>query len=58
MTSLVANAMLNNYFRAVGHGETLPKYLYQGGGIYELISAEQFAALFKRRKFSSITRLL
>jgi hypothetical protein len=50
--------MLKSYSRAVGHGEILPKYLFQGGGIYELIKAKPFAALFKRSYFSSITRLL
>ena len=36
LISLVTNAMLENYSWAVGHGETLPKSLYQCGGIYSI----------------------
>jgi hypothetical protein len=37
LLSLVTNAMVENYSRAVGHGETLLKYLYQGENNYKLL---------------------
>jgi hypothetical protein len=51
LLSLVTNAMLKNYFRAVGHGETLPKYLYQGGRIYELIKPNYLQLCLKGEYF-------
>jgi hypothetical protein len=45
---LVTNAMVENYSRAVGHGENLLKYLYQGENNYKLLSATQYAAMFKQ----------
>ena len=47
LLSLVTNAMVENYSRAFGHGETLPKYLYQGENNYKLLSATPYAATFK-----------
>ena len=47
LLSLVTNAMVENYSRAVGHGEILLKYLYQGENDYKLLSATLYAATFK-----------
>ena len=47
LLSLVSNAMVENYSRAVGHGETLLKYLYLGENNYKQLSATLYESTFK-----------